>query len=377
MGGTGTGGTSGASGPVGGSAGTSPTAATEAVIGCEAATWPDAGFYFEAPPATSSSDHSAKLLSTFSPDGISGDGKLVVGHASDVQAVNGTPVTWSMAGGITQPWPMANDLTYAMQASCDGSALLIQTMNYAYRFLAGQDPADALVQVLNGGTPAGVFLPSNPDLTVIYNSFGSESDDGPIPLRWSVDRGFEVLYDLAGWSIYGLGPDGQVIAADQDELFRYDESSLVRTPIGMSPVDLPGGWYSFRSSADGTAWIQSADLHYASFFVGHVGAEAHSVTCPNPCRLRDLSGTGQIALLDVQFEPDVSTSSSWLWSEKTGLVDLTQLFEQHGFDFQGRKLLIAAMSDDGRAFAGKLSNINDPFQYSPFVYAVLPAAAYE
>jgi hypothetical protein len=156
----------------------------------------------------------------------------------------------------------------------------------------------------------------------------------------------------------------------------YDPSTQAKTTVGVSPVDLGHGWHTFRASADGKAWIQSADLHHDSFLVGRGGVETRSVTCPNPCRLRDLSGTGLVALLDVQFVPDVSSSSSWIWSEKTGLVDLTSLFEQSGFDFHGRKLIASAMSDDGRAFAGNLYDPNTYIEYPPFFYGVLPASVY-
>lgn len=63
---------------VGGAAGSPTTPATEAVIGCEGMTWPDAGSYFEAPPEGEFSDRPERLLARFTARGISGDGRVVV-----------------------------------------------------------------------------------------------------------------------------------------------------------------------------------------------------------------------------------------------------------------------------------------------------------
>ncbi|HYQ30179.1 MAG TPA: hypothetical protein VER04_23275 [Polyangiaceae bacterium] len=379
--GTNTGGSAGSG--VAGTAGGPTSPATEAVIGCQAAPWPDAGYFFEAPPVNPYSERREGLLARFSPDGISGDGKLVVGHTDEPPQWRGIPLAWTTADGVEE-LPFYNGYTYATQASCDGSAFLLQTSdNQAFRLEAGQE----LVSVLPFLSSQGIHLHTNPDLSVIVNGGfhanpnGDPSDmpDAIPPLRWTATSGYARMDELIDYNAYGVSPNGNLLVAGADALYRYDVTTHVKTPVGMSPVDRGYGWRSFASSADGNAWAQAADLHYDSFLVWRAGAEPLSVTCPNPCRIRDISGTGQVVLLDVQFVADVSDASSWIWTEKTGLVDLTTLFEQNGFSVSGRKLIAAALSDDGRAFTG---NIYAPppalwSEYQPFFYAVLPKAAYE
>lgn len=366
---------SGGSG-VSGSGGSSPGLASEPVVGCEAATWPEAGYYFEGPVVSTTLNRQQGLLARFRPDGISGDGQLVVGHTDDLPSRRGVPLAWSAAGGIKEPEPSLSE-TYATQASCDGSVLLMQstTFNQAYRVEGDQSP----VPIFNGGAPPGLPLLTNPDMSIFVNGYGIDTDEGTVPLRWTATSGVEFLYGLLGNTAYNVAPDGTLLVADTDALYQWDPLTGVRTPVGMSPVDLDGGWRSFRGSADGKAWIQSADLHYSSFLVWRAGAEPRSVSCPYRCRLADLSGTGQIALVDIMLHPDEEgPSTSSIWTEETGLIDLTALFEQYGFDFHGQTLHAVAMSDDGRAFAGNLyAPPPAPYvEYSPFFYAVLPAAAY-
>lgn len=242
-----------------------------------------------------------------------------------------------------------------------------------YRVEAGQEP----VQVA-GSPPVGAAF-ADPSMSVIVNGHGPGNEFYTVPLRWTAATGTEELTPLRNDFVYHVAPDGTLLVADPNELFRYDVATGARRPVGMSPVNLNfGAGASLRASADGSAWVQTADLNYDSFLVWQPPAEPRSVTCPNSCRVVDVSGTGQVALIDVSLGTIDGPFSSWLWTLETGLVDLTLLFEQHGFDLHGQKLHAVAMSDDGRAFAGGLTDgSSSAFAIGSFFHAVLPAAAYE
>jgi hypothetical protein len=360
---------------VGGAAGSPTSPGTEAVIGCEAMTWPDAGSYFEAPPEQEFSDRTERLLARFTARGISGDGRVVVGSAPDLPYTRGLPLAWNAMDGLIElPTPPYE--TSAIQASCDGSVVLEQDVfpfQQLYRVEAGQEP----LQV--AGSPPGGAALADPSMSVIVNGHGPGTEFYTVPLRWTAATGTEELTPLRNNFVYHVAPDGKLLAADPNELYRYDVATDARTPVGMSPVNVNfGAGASLRASADGSAWVQTADLNYDSFLVWQPPAEPRSITCPTSCRVVDVSGTGQVALIDVSLGTINGPFSSWIWTLATGLVDLTLLFEQHGFDFHGQKLHAAAMSDDARAFAGNLiDESSTPSARAPFFHAVLPAAVYE
>jgi hypothetical protein len=355
----------------GGSAGPSGPA-TEAVIGCEASTWPVAGYYFEAPPEGEFSTRPERLLARFTANGISGDGKLVVGHAHDLPYSRGLPLSWTTAGGLVELRSPPYE-TNAIQASCDGSVVLeqdVRPFQQVYRLEGDQEPRAVL-----GSSPPRPYIYMNPDATIIVNGNGVHLELYSVPLRWTAETGREEeIRALLDEYVYHVAPDGTLLGANATELFEYDPASDVKTPVGMSPVDLGGGYPNrFRASADGSAWVQAADLNFDSFLVWQPPAEPRSVTCPATCEVVDVSGTGQIALFDVALPS--GGKSSWLWTLRDGLFDLTAAFEQHGFDFHGAKLRASAMSDDGRAFAGNVLQPDSPYP-AGFFYAVLPAAVY-
>ncbi|HYQ15347.1 MAG TPA: hypothetical protein VEQ58_06315, partial [Polyangiaceae bacterium] len=299
---------------IGGSSGSSssggrPTSpASEPVIGCAAAHWPDAGWFFEAPPLDEFSDRPTILLARFTAGGISGDGKLVVGSSPDLPYSRGLPIAWSAAGGVVElPHPPYE--SYAQQASCDGSVVLEQDLPFQqiYRVEGAQEP-----EVVLYGTPPAAFVHTNPDASVIVNGYGLHGEFDSTPLRWTRQTGMTTLDALLNDFVYHVSPDGTLLAADADELFEYDVATDARTPVGMSPIELGSfGPASLHGSADGTAWVQSADLNYDSFLVWRAPAEPRSVTCPTSCRVVDVSGTGQVALLDVALASDDPRVSSW------------------------------------------------------------------
>jgi hypothetical protein len=307
--------------------------------------------------------------------GISGDGRVVVGETSD-PPYREIATAWSLAGGIVElPAVTIDDNgnccfeARGVQASCDGSVILQQDTPFAEIY---RTEGDAAPMVLYGAPyPSAVSM--NPDASIIVDGVGQQGEFGGAPLRWTAATGMADVSGLFLEIVYGVAPDGTLIAGNADQLFYYDVTTAVRTPIGMAAVDFrPGGNQpSIKVSADGKAWAQSADLHYDSFLVWRAGAEPRSVTCPGPCQVVDISGTGEVVLVDVTLD---SVTNSSIWTERSGFIDLTTVFEQLGANLAGRKPRAVAMSDDGRAVTGSLG------QYignAPFFYGVLPVSVYE
>jgi hypothetical protein len=85
----------------------------------------------------------------------------------------------------------------------------------------------------------------------------------------------------------------------------------------------------------------------------------------------DISGTGEVVLVDVTRD---SATPSSIWTQRSGFIDLTTVFEQLGANLAGRKLRAVAMSDDGRAVTGFSGpDVNS----ARFFYGVLPVSIYE
>jgi hypothetical protein len=347
------------------------------VIGCPAASWPDAGFYYEPPPADGESESAAIILAEFSAFAISGDGKVVVGVSRDPDAQTSRPVpaSFTLAGGaVLLPSAPPSGESYPRLASCDGSVVVQQEIFFSAVFRTeGEEvlplftyPADYNTLSMD---PTGARI-------VDGTGQGSYSDETgpipPVPQEWTAATGTVWLTALTDKRLYHVFPNGDLLGDDADALFRYERSTNTRQPIGMATVS---GGNSIAVSANGNAWIQSADTHFDSLLVWRPPAEPRSVTCPAFCMPLDLSSTGEVALIDVALDSS-GRSSSWLWTERDGLVDLTSLFSQLGFDLGGRKLHAVAMSDDARAFAGYSFDPADSSS-TEFFYAVLPVAAYQ
>jgi hypothetical protein len=381
-GGTSSAGNAGSGGSaVAGSAGASGSGepGLEPVIGCPAAAWPDAGFYY-VPPFNPPLEEIDIRLETFSPRGISADGRVVVGGANDPESVSGrpAPASFTLAGGaVILPAPEPSGEGYALLASCDGSVILEQELFFADIFRAENGRASRVL----GDQPATDTLSMDPAGARIVDGTGrsgyneEEGQLPPVPQEWTAATGAALLTELAGKQLHHVSADGTLIASDPEALFRYDRTTLTRQPIGMAPV---WGGSSIAVSADGRAWIQSADTNLDSLLVWRSAAEPRSITCPttNYCLPIDMSSTGAVALVDVALDSSSGLLSSWLWTERDGLVDLTELFRRFGIDpGSGYKLHAAALSDDARAFAG---DVVDPASGRvSFFYAVLPVAAYQ
>jgi hypothetical protein len=361
-----------------GSGGTGGAPLADYVIGCAASAWPEAGWFFEPPPPDEFSTREDWLLARMDAFGISGDGQLVVGSTSDAP-IRELAVAWSRAGGIVELPPVMMDNgnccfeARGVQASCDGSVILQQDSPFSeiYRTEGGQAP------VVLYGAPFASVVSMNPDASVIVDGVGQQGEFGGSPLRWTAATGMADVSSLFLESVYGVAPDGTLIAGNADALFEYDVATDVRTPIGMAAVEfLVSSRHepSIKVSASGKAWAQSADLSYDSFLLWRAGAEPRSVTCPARCRLVDISGTGEVVLVDL-FSG--SSSSSSIWTLRGGFVDLATIFEQNGIDLAGRKLRAVAMSDDGRAVTGGSFDPSSSFTTERFFYAVLPASIYQ
>ncbi|RYZ05727.1 MAG: hypothetical protein EOO73_18670 [Myxococcales bacterium] len=380
-GGASTGGDAGTSGSaVGGSTAGSGTAGSggvsgpgmEPVIGCPAAEWPAEGLSYQAPPYSDSSDPAIIKLNLFSPTGISGDGRVVTGATRDPESDSARPVpaSFTVTSGVTllpAPEGALSREGFAQRPSCDGSVILEhERFGDVHRAEGNHAPRvihDARLDTL-AMDPAGAVVLD-----------GARNDEVPGPRVWTAETGAVYLPELAGTQLFHVSPDGSLIGSDLEALFRYDRVSGVRTPIGMAPVYGPS---SIAISATGTAWIETADTHGDSFLIWRPGRQPKSITCPALCMPVDVSSTGEVALLDISQDPDNGGSlSTWIWSERTGFVELVHFLNAFGVGFGADRLLAVGLSDDARAFAGSSLDITDPNASFRLFYAVLPAAAYQ
>lgn len=372
------GGSSGAA--TGGSSSNSPSFPDD-VIGCQAATWPEAGTFVLAPIADEFATPEELLLARMRSIGISGDGTLVVGTTSN-PPTRALAVSWDPsapgASGLKQLPPVVlNDYigleSTAIQASCDGSVILQKDaapFGEIYR-TEGDEPSPVVLI----GSPFIWFVSMNPDGSVITNGRGIEGEFGANPQRWTAANGLEELPSLHDQNIYGVHPDGTLIAGNVDELFEYDVATDSKTPIGMAVADFsPWQQPSIKIAASGEAWAQSADAHHDSFLVWRPPAEPRSITCTGGCEIIDVSGTAQVVLLDVS---NGSSSKSVLWTQATGFIDLTEVVQQMGVSLGSQQLRAVAISDDGRAVTGYTDDPTATYYTRRLFYAVLPAAIYQ
>lgn len=298
-----------------GGGGAAEMAPGDHVIGCAATAWPDAGLFFEPtlPGDGESPTRAEWLQSRMLANGISGDGRTVAGQTSD-PPYREMAVSWSLAGGIVELPAVTMDdngggccfEARGIQASCDGSVILQQDAPFHEIYRTEGDQAPVVLY----GAPYSSVVSMNPDASIIVDGVGQQGEFGGAPLRWTAATGMADVSGLFLEIVYGVAPDGTLIAGNAEQLFEYDVASGVRNPIGMAAVDFrPGGNQpSIKVSANGEAWAQSADRHYDSFLVWRVGAEPRSVTCPAPCQVIDISGTGEVVLVDVTLESVTSSS---------------------------------------------------------------------
>jgi len=311
---------------------------------------------------------------------MSGNGKVVVGMSRnpDSEVSRPVPASFTLAGGaVLLPSAPPSGESYPRLASCDGSVVVQQELFFGQVF---RTEGSEVLPVFTYGADAST-LSMDPTGAIIVDGTGqgSYSDETgpipPVPQEWTAATGTVWQRQLTDLRIFHVSADGSLIGADAHALFRYSPATDTRQPIGMAPVQGAG---SIAVSADGNAWIESADTNSDSFLAWRLPAEPLSVTCPSYCVPVDISSTGAVALLDVAGDPNDSALSSWLWTERGGLVDLTELFRQHGIDpGTGRKLRAVALSDDARAFTGYSFDPANPFATTKFFYGVLPIAAYE
>jgi len=361
-----------------GTAGTSSEGAPDSVIGCSAASWPQAGWYFAPPPVDEFSTREEAMLARMEAAGLSGDGTVVVGTSQDQPYRREATVTWSATQGLVDLPPSLIEGSpfeaRGMQASCNGSVVLQQRrlLDSIHRTQGGQ-----ALDVLPG-PPSADAVTMSPDASVIVDGLGYLGEFSSTPELWSAATGTVPLSSLTDEAVYGVAPDGTLIAGNADVLFEYDPATDVKTPIGMAAVDFPDYGArtrpSIKVSPSGEAWAQAADLHYDSFLVWRAGAAPRSVTCPASCRVVDISGTGAVVLVNTSAE---SSTKSSIWTESSGFVDLTSLFQALGVDLTGRELRAVALSDDGRAVAGNVYRLGEPYYPDSFFYAVLPASTYQ
>jgi len=344
------------------------------VLGCAAQPWPDVGAFYSPFDIENLPLRRQQLLTTFEANGLSADGKVVVGTTRDPDTLGNFSISWTLSGGIAAIPVATEGESGGIKASCDGNIILVgdTPFNGVYRV---DVPHWKYPLVIHGALP---WVTMDPGASAIVTGLGQDREEnGAVvnyPRRWTAATGPVELKSLKNTVIHQTSVDGTLVGSNEDELFRYYPASDTREPIGMAPIGGSTQLGSLSVSSSGYAWIQSADEHYDSFLLWRQPDEPVSVTCPGRCTMVDVSSTGQIALVDVTID---DTTSSWVWTRALGFQDLSRLLEDAGFDLRGRALRVSAMSDDGRAITGYSTPRGQQFGDRLFFYAVLPIWAYE
>jgi len=338
------------------------------MTGCQGPSWPDAGRYYEPAPREEFSTHEEILLAGIRAYQLSGNGKIVVGETSDLPYRRELGAAWSVTTGLAM-LPSVDDghEARALLASCDGSVILQQDVFFGsiYRTEAGQ------ASLVIDNVPDAQYLSMSSYGWHIVDGRGFRTEfGGATPRIWEREGGVYLLPDLQDELVYGIAPNSTMIAGNADELFEYEIGTGEKTPIGLAAVDFDAAPPSIRVGSNGDAWVQSAHLAFDSFLVWRPPAEPTSVTCPSTCYVTDVSGSGQVVLLDL---PGFGSS---IWSPFSGFVDLSTVVTQMGVDLGGRELSGVAISDDGRVVAG---NSYDPVtsQSDRFFHLVLPSGIFQ
>jgi hypothetical protein len=352
--------------PTGGSGGGGSGIASPDVGGCQSMAWPDAGRFFEPAPREEFSTQEEIQLARLQAQQLSGNGKVVVGTTGDLPRRRDAAVAWSVTTGMAVLPPITDGSgslyeSRGMLASCNGSVILQQAVRFGsiYRTEAGE-----VAPVLSSGVDGLVSM--TPEGSIIVDGRGYQGEFGTTPQLWEKEGGTMLLPALENELVYGVTPNGTLIAGNADELFKYEVGANEKTPIGMAAVDFGALPPSLRVGASGEAWVQSADASYHSFLVWRPPAEPISVTCPSTCRIIDVSATARVVLLDVEG------AGASIWSPYSGFVDLSTIVEQMGVDLAGRELSGVAISDDGRVVAGN-SSASEGAAFGRFFHLVLPS----
>ena len=186
------------------------------------------------------------LTSDDIPRAISGDGKVVVGQRDNDPSPTGTtwePMRWTQAGGVdllgfVNP---SGSFGRAYDADSDGSVIVGQSNNDAFRWVDGSPPVMAAIGS-NRRTALGVNAAG--DVVVGH-------DNGGPAWRWESGSGFTTINDLTGGTssfALSVSNDGAVVvgyaenAGANDEAFRWKNGPI--TGLG----DLPGGAFDSRAN---------------------------------------------------------------------------------------------------------------------------------
>jgi uncharacterized membrane protein len=251
--------------------------------------------------------------------GVSGDGAVVVGAASDLGSP-GYPswaFLWSEAEGSVPMGPPPADALHssiARAVSYDGSviagAIPDGSFVYAFRWTAKGE-----FQLLGGGVATGMSADGN---VLGINHLG-------LAYRWTEPEGAVVLGVLSGGiqsaSVLGVSADGSAMVGASDSgrsSGPAGEAFVWRVGSGMTGLgDLPGGL--FRS----TARAASRD---GSVVVGEGFGEAN-------------------------------INYAFIWNRERGMQPLQDVLIERGFDLKGWRLFRATgITPDGRTIVGDAVN---------------------
>ncbi len=253
------------------------------------------------------------LGTTFTPDGVSGDGAVVAGTLR-TSILNPQAVRWTLADGFLSlgDLPGGHSDNYGQDISNDASTIV---------------------------------------------GYGGSSNSGSVfeAFRWSAQTGIVGLGDFPGGEFdsgsVAVSSDGSVIAgvgytAIGSEAFRWTESSGLN-PLGFLPGTLDSS--AVGISADGSTivgrsgkrpfrWTQSS---------GMIELTTQAVIASSPAY--DVSADGSVVVGGLSGSPN---RGPFRWTPGAGMVMLDRLGFASGTAF--------AVSDDGSLVVGSLTSSSNP-----------------
>ncbi len=293
--------------------------------------------------------------------GISANGLVAVGNSKSDAGIRA--FKWTVAEGITEIVDNTPDLisSNARGASADGSFVVgtrqIRSVGAEAIRWSQQSGVEGL-----GSLPGSQFSSSGSDISadgsvVVGSSFSARGFEA---FRWTEQSGMVGLGDLDGGDFISgtasVSADGSIVvgsatSASGREAFRWTE------PTGMTGIgDLPGGQFHSQAlgiSADGQVIVGGGRTTLADIFEPFTWEESSGFTSIG---LGPDEGVGVAfdASSDGSIVVGRQTSKAFVWSQRTGLLNLKSVLENDlGLDLSGWRLSDAtAISDDGKTIVG-------------------------
>lgn len=277
---------------------------------------------------------------------LSGDGRTVVDASRDPSTLIWQVYRWTVPTGFAQLPALPIATVHAWGCSLDASTIFA---------VARPTPIQSVDWIIRGSTATQFVPPSAiPSFRIQYLSRDGEwvvGDVGGLPHRVSRTGAFDAIAvsGPAGTAIdaHGVSADGSVVSGQVGPLgpaFRWTAGA------GVAYINPPNGkkFIGAHISPDGsTIWGGLTGEYYRPYrWRAQTGLT--QISAPTSEQFDDFlprhaSGDGSVLAISGQ--------STYLWTQTTGLVPLTNILSAAGVNLQAYQIgWLDGMSDDARTF---------------------------